>query len=84
MALTIALTGASGAMGSAAVKFLLASERNHKLKLLLRDDAVSRKYARSLKGTDPEPNAPITSAPSISRKRYALRNRNPNSCIFRR
>ena len=54
MALTIALTGASGAMGSAAVKFLLASERNHKLKLLLRDDAVSRKYARSLKGTDPE------------------------------
>ena len=52
MSLTIALTGASGAMGSAAVKFLLESERNHKLRLLLRDDAVSRKYARSLKGTD--------------------------------
>ena len=42
MALTIALTGASGAMGTAAVKFLLASDRNHKLKLLLRDGATTR------------------------------------------
>ncbi len=47
MTMTVALTGASGAMGKPTLDALLASDKNYRVRILLRDTESERRFART-------------------------------------